>query len=141
MDPRHPACPCAHGPRTNMRCHRAMGLLMALLMTTTGCTSIRSFEGARFERLKLGELATVYETSGRVSKLYISGITDEEISGQYHAGGQIVSIPRSDIDSVEVERTDYAKSAVAGVGGVVVAAAAVVVGFFMLLVMAAGASA
>jgi hypothetical protein len=141
MDPRHAACPYAHGPKTNMRCHRAIGLLMALMMTTTGCTSIRSFEGSRVERLKLGELATVYETSGRVSRLYISAISDEEIRGQYYPGGEIVSIPRNDIDSIEVERTDYAKSAVAGVGGVVVAAAALVVGFFMLLVMAAGASA
>lgn len=138
MHPRHPACP--HGPQTNMRCHRAIGLLMALLMITTGCTSIRSFEGTRLERLKLGELATIYEASGRVSKLYISAITDEEIRGQYHPGGAIVSISRSDIDSIEVERTDYAKSAVAGVGGVVVAAAALVVGFLMLIIMA-GASA
>jgi len=138
MDPRNAACPYAHGPKTNMRCHRAIGLLMALLMTTTGCTSIRSFEGPRLERLKLGELATVYETSGRVSKLYISAITDEEISGQYHQGGQTVSIPRSDIDSIEVERTDYAKSAGAAVGGAVVAVVVVAVGSVVLLAMALG---
>lgn len=111
--------------KTNAICQVAITMLVSLLMVTTGCTSIRSFEGSGLEKLKPGELVTVYETSGRVTKLYLSIITDKEIIGQYQPGGQTVSIPRNNIESIEVARTDYAKSAVAGIGGAVVMVAAV----------------
>jgi len=114
-----------------MRTPLILGLTMILL--TTGCTSTRSMEGDRIERLKVGEDVTVYENSGRVSKLTLANITPDEIAGQYLGNGQTITMPREEIREIEVERIDYVKSAAAGVGGVAAVAAAVIVGFVMLI--------
>ncbi len=104
-----------------------------------GCTSTRALEGpANLRKVKVSEPATIYERDGRVSRITVSGVTDSEIRGYYAGSHQFVTISLENIETIEVERVDIIKSALAGTGAVIGAAAAALLGLMALLV-AAGA--
>ncbi|MBD3646639.1 MAG: hypothetical protein HUJ31_04100 [Pseudomonadales bacterium] len=117
--------------------HLFVMTMVALSMGLSGCTSIRTLEGEKLQKIKLGEQVTIYEKDGRVTKLTVSKVTPDEIKGQLYPGGGMVTVAIDDIEDVQVERTDYVKSAAAGVGAAVGLAAAAIIGFIMLLGAAA----
>lgn len=91
-------------------------LSLMLITTMAGCNSVHRFDDPELDRLKEGEYATVYETSGRVTRIHVAGIDETTVKGRYRRNGPIVEISRDDIDLVEVTRTSPVKSLVAGVG-------------------------
>ena len=107
------------------------------VMADTSCTSIRTFEEPTISSIDTGELATIYEDSGRISRMIVKDITDTEVIGQYRPNGRLVSVERQDIELVQVERIDTIKSAAEGVGGFVVAAFTMIVDIFGALAIAA----
>ena len=107
------------------------------MIAVTSCTSMRIFEEPTISSIDTGELATIYEDSGRISRMIVKDITDTKVIGQYRPNGRIVSVERQDIVLVQVERIDILKSTAAGVGGFVIAAFTKVVGIFGTLAIGA----
>ncbi len=107
------------------------------MMVMTSCTStIRTIKGAEIDKIKVGEQVTIYEDSGEKSTLLVMDITDAGIVGQYRQRGNLVTVPRNGIEYVQVERTDYVKSAGAGVGIVLGAGLIFAFGLFLFGAMA-----
>lgn len=118
--------------------HTTLAWLLGFVLVLSGCTSNRSLAGTKITgQVRVGELATIYEKNGRISKINVSGVSDDAITGYYN-GGEKVTFGIADIDYIRVERTDLVKSAFAGAGILVGAVAAALLGL-MVLFVAAGA--
>lgn len=104
-----------------MKAYIVRMISLVLLITLAGCTTIQTLEDPKLDKLKVGETATIFETSGRVTRMTVSSITRTTIKGQVQKDGTAISIPRVDIDYLVVKRVDFVKTAAAGAKGIAVA--------------------
>ena len=110
--------------------------LLALLISTTGCMTLRPVESYEplTDFVKVGDEVEVVELDGHVNRFTVGRLTDEFIAGKDNHGSH-VSILLVDIETVSVEKINGVRTTLAIVGGTVVGTIALfVVGSFVYAV-------
>ncbi len=110
--------------------------LLALLISTTGCMTLRPLEGhdTLTNLVKVGDKVEVIKKDGHINRFTVGKVTDEFIAGN-DKYGSLVSIPVTDIETVSVEKINGTRTTLAVVGGTVVGTIALfVVGSFVYAV-------
>ncbi len=102
--------------------------ILALLISTTGCMTLRPVESYEplTDFVKVGDEVEVIEKDGHINRFTVGKLTDEFIAGNDEYGSH-VSILLVDIETVSVEKINGVRTTLAIVGGTVV-------GTFVLLV-------
>ena len=95
--------------------------LLALLISTTGCMTLRPVESYEplTDFVKVGDKVELVEIDGHISRFTVGKLTDEFIAGKDKYGSH-VSILLVDIETVSVEKISGARTTLVIVGGVVV---------------------
>ncbi len=109
--------------------------LLALLISTTGCMTLRPVESYEplTDFVKVGDEVELVEIDGHISRFTVGKLTDEFIAGNDKYGSH-VSILLVDIETVSVEKISGTRTTLVIVGGVVVTIIVVyVVGAFVYL--------
>ena len=103
--------------------------LLALLISTTGCMTLRPVESYEplTDFVKVGDKVELVELDGHINRFTVGRLTDEFIAGNDKYGSH-VSILLVDIETVSVEKINGVRTTLAIVGGTVV-------GTFVLLVV------
>ena len=95
--------------------------VLALLISTTGCMTLRPLES--YEPLtnfvKVGDEVEVIEIDGHINRFTVGKLTDEFIAGNDKYGSH-VSILLVDIETVSVEKISGTRTTLVVVGGIVV---------------------
>jgi hypothetical protein len=107
-------------------------LIIALLVTVSlvGCTSMRPLDAKQADlasELEPGDHLIVYERSGRILDMDFREFTDGKVRGWATDGTGPVSANVDDIEQLEIEKIDGAKTTLAVAGGTVAVALAAVV--------------
>jgi len=94
------------------------------VVSLTGCTTMRSMDTTRADleaELQPDDRLVVYETSGRIIDMTFIDLEGETLYGRLTDGSQVpISVELSDIEKLEVEKIDGAKTTLAVVGGTLV---------------------
>ena len=95
--------------------------LLALLISTTGCMTLRPVESYEplTDFVKVGDEVEVVELDGHVNRFTVGRLTDEFIAGNDKYGSH-VSILLVDIEMVSVEKISGTRTTLVVVGGIVV---------------------
>ena len=95
--------------------------LLALLISTTGCMTLRPVESYEplTDFVKVGDEVEVVELDGHVNRFTLGRLTDEYIAGKDNHGSH-VSILLVDIEMVSVEKISGTRTTLVVVGGIVV---------------------
>jgi hypothetical protein len=95
--------------------------LLALLISTTGCMTLRPVESYEplTDFVKVGDEVEVVELDGHVNRFTVGRLTDEFIAGNDNHGSH-VSILLVDIEMVSVEKISGTRTTLVVVGGIVV---------------------
>ncbi len=106
--------------------------LLALLISTTGCMTLRPLEGhdTLTNLVKVGDKVEVIKKDGHINRFTVGKVTDEFIAGN-DKYGSLVSIPVTDIETVSVEKINGTRTTLAIAGGSI---ALFVVGSFFYIV-------
>ena len=109
---------------SNTKTHFKIIVLILAGLALSGCTSMRAIESnaSVAEQISVGEHLVVYEKSGRVVDMTVRVIDTDRLGGTLGTeGGAPVEVLHADIEKIEVERIDGAKTTLAVVGVTVVA--------------------
>ena len=109
---------------SNTKTHFKIIVLILAGLALSGCTSMRAIESnaSVAEQISVGEHLVVYEKSGRVVDMTVRVIDTDRLGGTLGTeGGAPVEVLLADIEKIEVERIDGAKTTLAVVGVTVVA--------------------
>lgn len=95
--------------------------LFALLISTTGCMTLRPVESYEplTDFVKVGDEVEVVEIDGHINRFTVGRLTDEFIAGNDKYGSH-VSILLVDVETVSVERINGTRTTLVVVGGIVV---------------------
>ncbi len=95
--------------------------LLALLISTTGCMTLRPLEShdTLTNLVKVGDKVEVIKKDGHINRFTVGKVTDEFIAGN-DKYVLLVSIPVTDIETVSVEKINGTRTTLAVVGGIVV---------------------
>ena len=84
-------------------------VILMIAFSLVGCTTLRPLPGAPADiaaELKVDEVITVHETSGKYLEMHYQGVSNNELHGILTANAAPVSVPFADIDRIEAERVD-----------------------------------
>jgi len=95
-------------------------LISALLISTTGCMTMRPLEAttALTNAIKVGDKVELIEKDGYINKFTVGKITEQFVAGTDERGSH-VSIPLENVESVSVEKVDGGRTTLAVMGGIV----------------------
>ncbi len=95
--------------------------LLALLISTTGCMTLRPVESYEplTDFVKVGDEVELVELDGHINRFTVGRLTDEFIAGKDKYGSH-VSILLVDIETVSVEKISGTRTTLVVVGGIVV---------------------
>ncbi len=95
--------------------------LLALLISTTGCMTLRPVESYEplTDFVKVGDEVELVELDGHINRFTVGRLTDEFIAGKDNHGSH-VSILLVDIEMVSVEKISGTRTTLVVVGGIVV---------------------
>ena len=98
-------------------------ILLAALFSLVGCTSMRPVEMERSDftdYIETGDRLVVYEKYGRVLDMKVAKVEPDVIHGSLAgAGWSTVMVELPDVEKIEIERIDGAKTTGAVVGGII----------------------
>ena len=92
-------------------------------LALTGCTTMRPIDSTTSvaEEIEIGDHLVVYETSGRIVDMTVQVIEADKLVGTLGTeGGAPIQVMIADIEKIEVEKLDGAKTTLAVVGVTVV---------------------
>ena len=92
-------------------------------LALTGCTTMRPIDSTTSvaEEIEIGDHLVVYETSGRIVDMTVQVIEADKLVGTLGTeGGAPIQVMIADIEKIEVENIDGAKTTLAVVGVTVV---------------------
>lgn len=99
-------------------------VVMIAAMSLIGCTSMRPVDAQRTDlaaELDVDDRLMVYETSGRIIDMTFIALDDGKIRGRMNDGSLgPISVATADIEKLEIEKIDGAKTTLAVVGGTIV---------------------
>ncbi len=110
--------------------------ILALLISTSGCTTLRPLEShdTLANLVKVGDKVEVIKKDGHINRFTVGKVTDEFIAGN-DKYGSLVSILLADIEAVSVEKINGPRTTLVTAGGIVVGTVALfVVGSFVYAV-------
>ena len=95
-------------------------LISTLLISTTGCMTMRPVGGATAltDAIKIGDKVELIEKDGYINKFTVGMITEQFVAGTDERGSH-VSIPLENVESVSVEKVDGGRTTLAVMGGIV----------------------
>lgn len=101
-----------------------MMIVIITAISLIGCTSMRPVDAQRTDlaaELEVDDQLVVYENSGRIIDMTFIALQDETIRGRMNDGSQgPISVAVADIEKLEIEKIDGAKTTLAVVGGTIV---------------------
>lgn len=96
-----------------------------------GCTTMRPIEAQQSnlaEQVEVGDHLIVYEKTGRIVDMTVSVIDDDYLEGTLADNTRIpVEVDINDIETIEVEKIDGAKTTLAVVGGAIIVVPALLI--------------
>lgn len=113
-------------------------VVLIAVIALMGCTSMRPVDVQQLDlaaELEADDRLLVYESSGRIIDMTFIALDDGTIRGRMNDGSQgPISVAVTDIEKLEVEKIDGAKTTLAVVGGtIVIVPIAVIAGTLVLL--------
>lgn len=99
-------------------------IILISAISLIGCTTMRPIEPQQAnlaEQVEVGDHLIVYEKSGRIIDMTVSVIDGDRIEGTLaDSSGFPVAVDVNEIEKIEVEKIDGAKTTLAVVGGTIV---------------------
>ena len=92
-------------------------------LALTGCTTMRPIDSTTSvaDQIEIGDHLVVYETSGRIVDMTVQVVEADRLVGTLGTeGGAPIQVMIADIEKIEVEKIDGAKTTLAVVGVTVV---------------------
>lgn len=90
----------------------------------SGCTTMRPIDGREAsvtEQVEAGDHLVVYEKAGRIVDMTVREVDNDRITGTLtESAGATVEVDVDDIEKVEIEKLDGARTTLAVVGGTIV---------------------
>ena len=97
---------------------------MIAAISLIGCTSMRPVDAQRTDlaaELEADDRLLVYENSGRIIDMTLIALDDGTIRGRMNDGSRgPISVAVADIEKLEIEKIDGAKTTLAVVGGTII---------------------
>ena len=92
-------------------------------LALTGCTTMRPIDSTTSvaDQIEIGDHLVVYETSGRIVDMTVQVVEADRLVGTLGTeGGAPIQVMIADVEKIEVEKIDGAKTTLAVVGVTVV---------------------